>query len=345
MFAAVGGAIGSKGWVGSTSPSMTGPSVRVRVNPPHGHTQMPHLGPQQVGRRHGDERVDGGRARAFGDVGRAHPCVHPFDRPHAGTALDDRPVEQAGRRGGGEERADLCSTTRLTEDRDALGIPAEADDVVADPPEACHQVEQAGIGGADVALAPQLGEIQVTQGAEPVVHRHDDDVAPPGEVFAGGERPLARPERPVPAVEPDHHRPAGVAGSGRPHIEPEAVFVLDLAVAAGDVDLVISRTRHRLRARRAELERVLDSQPRGRRARWLEPVAAPGRRPVGDALEHHNTGRVRPPHPPGRRLDDRSARGHVNERGPRARVTRPAPLGSLRPPARRRALRCRRHTW
>src|SRR5829696_8469134 len=64
------------------------------------------------------------------------------------AALGDGPVEQPGRLGDAEQRADTHGARRLAEDRDIAGVAAEAGDVVAHPPQGGDLVADAVGAGA-----------------------------------------------------------------------------------------------------------------------------------------------------------------------------------------------------
>jgi hypothetical protein len=137
-------------------------------------------------------------------------------------------VEQALGRWHRHQRADLPPAAGLAEDRDVLWVAAEAGDVVADPLQHGHQVEQADVGRAPVFLDPQPREVQVAEGVEAVVVGDDDRVVATGQVLAVvGEEVVARaPEEPA-AVHPDHDGPVrGAVDLGGPDIDAEAVLAL-----------------------------------------------------------------------------------------------------------------------
>jgi hypothetical protein len=155
-----------------------------------------------------------GRGEAAGILGRAG-VKHR-------AALDDCPVEQPLRRRHRHERPDLPPAAGLAEDRDLVRVAAEAGDVVADPLQHGHQVEQADVCRMLVVLAPQLGEVQVAEGVEAVVVRDDDRVVATGQVFAVvREEIVARAGEEPAAVHPDHHRPVrGAVDLRGPDVDP-----------------------------------------------------------------------------------------------------------------------------
>jgi hypothetical protein len=92
------------------------------------------------------------------------------------AALNDGPVEQALGARHRHERGDFSSPTRLTKDRDEVGVAAKAIDVVAHPLERCDDVEQPDRAGAGEIRAQDLAEIREAKNVQPVVDAHDHHV-------------------------------------------------------------------------------------------------------------------------------------------------------------------------
>ncbi len=182
------------------------------------------------------------------------------------AALEHDLVEEAVRRGHAEQRRDAHRAGRLTEDRHPGGIAAERRDVVADPSQCQHLVEQPGH-----ARAVDLVEVQEAEGAEPVVERDDHDVAPRRQVrpVVPGDRAGAREERA--AVDPDQHGQVG-ARVRCPDVQGQAVLALRRrARAAQGVE-----DRRGLRSLRAVRRRVTDAAPAAMRLRRGEASVPDG---------------------------------------------------------------------
>ena len=205
--------------------------------------------------------------RQFGDAPRL------VDREVAGAAaaLGDAAVEQALGRRHVHHVHDLARAARLAEDRHVAWIAAEGLDVGLHPPEGRLDVGHARVAvGHDVRAVRR--EVQRPEHVEPVVERHDDDVAEPAEVLAVVGHALdRRPIGEAAAVQEDHHRTLDarrdVLG---PEIEVEAVFTLG-PVAVRPVELV--RRHLGLRRHRAHGPirlRALHAVPGGNRLRRFE---------------------------------------------------------------------------
>ena len=155
----------------------------------------------------------------------------------------------------------------------SLRVAAERGDVLLDPPQRRHDVEQAAVGRRVV-------EQQEAVDAQPVVERHADGaVAGEGAAVVGRDRAAAVAVRA--AVDPHQHGQALAAALGGPDVEVEAVLALDdgLLEDAGERQPV-----GRLRHRRPEARRVADALPRLRRRGRLEAQRAERRRRVRQPL-------------------------------------------------------------
>ena len=121
---------------------------------------------------------------------------------------------------GDEVVAHRHTACRLPRDRDLVRIASEAGDVVVHPSQRGLLVGQAVI--ADVARRAERRMREETQRTQPVVDRHDDDVAAARQparvvdVTAAVDEPAA--------VDPHHHRPRFARRRWRPHIERQAVL-------------------------------------------------------------------------------------------------------------------------
>ena len=145
-----------------------------------------------------------------------------------GAALGDRPVEEPGSRGHGEQRQHAAGAGRLAEDGDPLGVATEGGDVVTHPFQGGHLIEEPDVGGGR-----RVVEDHEAEGAEAVVDRDHDRVGggrQPGAVV-DAERPRA--QRVGPAVDPHHHRSGPVVGGGGPDVQRQAVVALVGAAHAG----------------------------------------------------------------------------------------------------------------
>ena len=210
----------------------------------------------------------------------------------AGDALRDRAVEQALGLTHGEHGGDHACPGRLAEHGDVGGVAAEALDVVLDPGQGGHRVEQAAVGGGAGGLGEALHP-------EAVVERDEDRAAlrERGPVVAGL---TAGAEHVGAAVDPDQDRQPGGPGRGsRRYREPVA------GGGRGRAGLAAFGRHLRLRRGRAELGRLADAVPRGRRFRGLEPERADRGLGERDAAEDRDTLLDSPPDPAGAGGDHR----------------------------------------
>ena len=247
---------------------------RQRAGIAHGHV-VEHVG----GGR--DDRVDRNVWQPV-DVGcrQAQPVEHlagdavgPADVVNrcGRRALRDRGGEQALGGRAGEQRGDDARACRFAEERDTVGISAERGDVVAYPAQRRQHVAQPEIGVEPAPRGVELGQVEESERAEPVVHGDDDHLAATGQHSAVVERLARRAQDVGPAVHPHHHRLA-VTGRGvrrRPDIEGQAVLALRRAEVDRDPGV------DGLRADAAEAGRVGDVGPA---LRAVRAPATSGRR-------------------------------------------------------------------
>ena len=231
-------------------------------------------------------------------------------------------VEQAGRGRHGHERRALRAAAGLAEDRDVARIAAELLDVVADPPQGQDQIEDAGVARVGERLAADLGQEQVAEHVQAVVHGHHRHVAAAAQTGAVGFDLVAGAARVAARVEPhEHGTPAAVTQARRPDVQVQAVFAHRPAAPTG------------LGRDRAEGDRVADAGPRRGRKRRLESPRG-GIRAVADALEDLDVAVRQPADPTGRGRRDRRIRlpGGGRAQRPRRRRRRAC---EARPAARR----------
>ena len=133
----------------------------------------------------------------------------------SGSALEDRPAEQAFCRRHRQQRRDAERPGGLAEYRDIARITAEGGDVLLHPLQGRHLVEQSAVGTGVVQEEEAVA-------AETVVNGHAYDAvareAVPGVL---GDGPGAVHERA--SVYPHHDREAGAAGIRGPDVQVQAV--------------------------------------------------------------------------------------------------------------------------
>ena len=228
-------------------------------------------------------------------------------------------VEEAGRGRHGHERRALRAAARLAEDRDVARIAAELLDVVADPAQGQDQIEDADVARIGERLAADLGQEQVAEHVQAVVHGHHRHVAAAAQAGAVGFDLVAGAARVAAGVEPDEHGTlAAVAQARRPDVQVQAVFAHRPAAPTG------------LGRDRAEGDRVADAGPRRGRKRRLEAPRG-GIGAVADALEDLDVAVRQPADPTGRGRRDR----RIRLPGERPRAAAPS-----RPARRRRRRAC-----
>jgi len=150
------------------------------------------------------------------------------------SALQDRLVEEAPRRGHAEQRADTHRASGLAEDRDILGISAERVDVVAHPLEGGDLVSDPDIRGRAIVPVAKGSPIEEAEHTQPVVDRDNHDVASIGHSSAVIERGRSRSEDECTAVNPDENGTTRVVTSRRPDVQVEAVLTLATPCGADD---------------------------------------------------------------------------------------------------------------
>ena len=244
--------------------------------------------PGRIGRR---ERFGGGGQPGLLGDGRRDLGGQGGREEGPRHALRDRAAEQPGRGRHDEQRRDRARPGRLAEHGHQVRVAAERGDVLPDPVQRRHLVEQRPVGR-------DAGQVGVALHADPVVEGHHHHVLP-GQRRAVVAEQAGRAEPVGAAVDPDHDREPGRAQVGREHVDGEPV--IGVGVGRG--------RRHRreqepgLRRGRPEGGRLPHASPRagpgagrrtagrrreagrtecrGRRPRRLPPVRGPARRPCG----------------------------------------------------------------
>ena len=135
-------------------------------------------------------------------------------------------VEQASGGGHPHHRRDLRAAARLAEHHDAGGITAERRDVVAHPLQREDQVELPRIATVwKPSVEPR--QIQIPERVEPVVHRHDHDIAARRQRMPIVLRIGDAAVRIRATVDIDHHRLLRAqVGLGGPDVEEQAILGL-----------------------------------------------------------------------------------------------------------------------
>jgi hypothetical protein len=190
------------------------------------------------------------------------------------AALRDRLAEESVGAGHGDQIGDRHPPGRLPEDRDIAGVTAEDRDVVSDPSERGHLVEEAPV--ALGSPGPFVGKGRMAkepEDAEPVVHGDDHHVAAAGQLRPLVEGRRARPAGERPTVDPDHDRLGRPVERGRPHVEGQAVLVLGGRGVTAERGGLPGLGRPR-----SVLARTPDAGPRGVRPRPAEAQGADRRR-------------------------------------------------------------------
>jgi len=197
---------------------------RVR-DPPPPVLVLAELAVHRVPGRHQPDRVHAGQVvgrRAQAELGRDGAGDVRRQRRRvvdAGHALRDRPPEQARRQRAGQQRGDRPGPGRLAEDGDLVRVTAEGGDVVADPLQRGHLVEQAAVGGRPLELGEPLDACAVVEGDHHQIALAREAAA----VVAGG---VGRSHLVGATVDPHHDRPAGGrVGRRRPDVEGQPVVV------------------------------------------------------------------------------------------------------------------------
>ncbi len=212
-------------------------------------------------------------------------------------ALRDGAVERACCRRARHEGKDAGAARRFADDGDVAGIAAEGRDVGLHPRQRRHLVEQAEVAGAGEALAVQIGQVEVAEGAEAVVDR-DEHAA-----VAAKASPWYQGTAPVPLV----NAPPWMNTSTGQRAVPSVVRRPDVQRQAVLAHRPVGQPERRLqqagslRRLRPELEGVAHRGPRRRRLRGGVAI----RRGIRNALEHARAiVAPRPPHRAGGGDDD-----------------------------------------
>ncbi len=205
-----------------------------------------------------------------------------------GTAFDHGAMEQALRRRHCHQRADFSAAAGLAEERDVARIAAEGCDVVAHPFERCDDVEVAQVAGVGVALAAHAREVQVPDGAEPVIDGDDDNVVMSSQPRAVITHESTRAAGVAAAVQPDHDGAfTRSADTGCPDIQAQAVLAHGLHAVHGlefGRDLTLEGV-DQLRRTRSELEGLAHAAPWLGFGRGLKPPITGSARSVRQSLE------------------------------------------------------------
>ena len=142
-----------------------------------------------------------------------------------GTALHNALIEQSLSRGHRHQRQDLRTTAGLPEQRHVVRIAAERFDIVPNPLQRIHDVQQTHIARSCVFLTV-CGQIQMAEHIETMVHRNHHHVLAFAQIravvvaFVGGPRGEAA------AVQPHHNRTVAVVVDVRgPDVQILAVIV------------------------------------------------------------------------------------------------------------------------
>ena len=218
--------------------------------------------------------------------GRADRCGRGRSRCGGGIAAQrNRLMDKAFRGRHGYHVANLRTAAGLAHDGHVAGIAAEVRDVVMDPLQGGHEVQDAHVAGVLEGRA-RGGEVGEAEGVEPMVHAHEHDVPRAGEVravvavlldaVAGGEAAAVHP----------HQDRALLAVRGRgPHVQVQAVFthVVVVPVIREGAGVVLPLVGHVLGRVVAVEHRGPDSLPGCGLLRGHETVLAAGRSAVRDA--------------------------------------------------------------
>jgi hypothetical protein len=237
----------------------------------------------------------------------------------------DRPVEERAGLRCAEQGADAHAARRLAEDRDVVGVAAEALDVVAHPAERRDLVAQAEVRGAGQGVARQQAQMREAHRPEPVVDRDDHGVAAPGQLVAGVDRGGAGAHQEAASVDPDEDRaPVGIQARGE-DVQGEAV----VSDASGGCVDEREHGHRELRRHLARPRRVPHTGPRGGGLGRLEAPRTDQRRGVGDGTEGMDLPLESALEPSGSRIDDATHRAPwsschlLNVAPPARRVTEP----------------------
>ena len=230
-------------------------------------------GGRQAGRIGSRERLGSGGQAGRGRDGGGDVAGQGRREEGPGHALRDSAAEQPGRGRHDEQRRDRARPGRLAEHGHQVRVAAEGGDVLPDPVQRRHLVQQRPVGR-------DAGQIGVAFDADPVVEGHHYYVLP-------GQRRAVVPEQaggaePVgAAVDPDHDREPGRAQVGREHVDGEPV----IGVGVGRGRCHRRGQEPGLRRGRPEGGRLPHAVPRPGRARGGEPEVAHGRLGERDAAE------------------------------------------------------------
>ena len=131
------------------------------------------------------------------------------------------------------------------------GSPPKAAPFALHPAQRLDAVEQPPVRARGAVPGREVGVTEEAEEPEAVVDRDDDHVAAGRERRALVERAGSGSRAEAATVDPDHDRSAGVVGARRPHVEGEALLVLDEVGA-----LELSAARPAVRSDRSQWRRA-----------------------------------------------------------------------------------------
>ena len=250
---------------------------------------MRSVRPRRTARSGTRSRTRGRRSR--GSRSRTTAATHAA---HTAGAHNDRLVEQAAGERGLDEGADGTAAGALAEDHHVIGIAAELGDILLDPLQALDHVQDTVVTGNAVrALGGKLRMSEEAEDAETVVDGHEDD-AVRGELLTV-ELGLGAPAFAIAAaMDPvsDREFRVGLAGSGGPDIEVQAVLAEGSLFTVAPLEGVTTGIVHGLEARMTETVANLHAVPRNDGLRSFPTEIAERRSGIRDALVSGNTGNV-----------------------------------------------------
>ncbi len=189
-------------------------------------------------------------------------------------------MEQPTRSGHTHQGGDIRAAGRFPSDGDVVWITPEGGDLLLDPLQCRHLVEERLVAGGGERLAGHGPAVQEAEDAQPVIDRDDDDVPAPNELAPVVEPLGASPGNVPTTVDPDQYRPLSCR-AGCEDVEVEAVLTRlrdeDRQDGLNGVDP--------LRPAGTEAGCCTDSRPWVRRLGRLEPERTDRRLGEGDAAE------------------------------------------------------------
>ncbi|SLH15272.1 Uncharacterised protein [Mycobacteroides abscessus subsp. abscessus] len=186
-------------------------------------------------------------------------------------------MEETVRGGGGQQCEHGVRTGGFAEDGDVVRVAAERGDVAPHPLQGRHLVAQAEVVVERPCGRGEFAEVDVAEGAEPVVQRHDHHVAAQRQSRAGVQAERGGAHHVAAAVDEHHHRTRGDRrGRGHDDIQCQRILAGRLIGARADTG-----TAAMLERRRGELGRVPHARPGLHRLRGAEAQLAHRWRRVG----------------------------------------------------------------